>query len=146
MKEIAEFVKARIAEDIAAARSATAGPWTTSGPDSIAQWVIFDGEWSVAEATAYDHDRPLSNRPGARGPGYIDPDANAAHIARWNPARVLAELSAKRDIVDGCVRAVSYETNEFNRHMLGERLRLAVLAPMSAPYSDHPDYRQEWNR
>ena len=50
------------------AESATAGPWTTSGPDTIGQWVIYDSEWAVAHAAAYDHNNVLSDRPGARGP------------------------------------------------------------------------------
>jgi hypothetical protein len=71
----------RIAAIRARLEAATPGPWNTSGPDTVAQWMIYDGRWCVASATAYDHNMPLSNKPGARGPGYIDPDANAEFIA-----------------------------------------------------------------
>ncbi len=79
-------IASELSRRLEVAKAATAGPWSTSGPDTIAQWTIYDHQWSVASATAYDHDQPLSNRPGATGPGYIDPDANAAHIALHDPA------------------------------------------------------------
>lgn len=71
------------------AHKATPGPWSTSGPDTIAQWEIYDHQWSVASATAYDHNDPLSNKPGATGPAYINADANAAFIAANDPATVI---------------------------------------------------------
>lgn len=71
----------------------------------------------------------------------------AQHIARWNPARVLAEVAAKRQIIDGVTArldptgddggwtSVEFETDE----MAGETLRLLAL-----PYADRPGYREEW--
>jgi uncharacterized protein DUF6221 len=104
-----QWLVAQAQADLDAARAATPGPWTTPGPDSPGQWMIYDSQWCIASATAYDHDRPMSNAPSARGPGYIDADANAAHIATWNPARVIAECEAKlarlerhRPCQDGC--------------------------------------------
>ena len=75
--------------------AATPGPWSTSGPDTIAQWGIYDSEWLVASAKAYDHDNAMSDKPGARGPGYINPDANAELIA--NAPSDLAYLLAEND-------------------------------------------------
>lgn len=50
------------------------------------------------------------------------------HVARHDPARVLAECRAKRRLVE--------ELGAFRR---GAALRLLAM-----PYADHPDYRQEW--
>lgn len=79
-------------------QAATPGPWTTPGPDTVGQWVIYDDEWTIAEARAYSHNDPMSNRPGARGPGYIDPDANAAFIAAARTAvpALIAEVDQLR--------------------------------------------------
>ncbi len=64
---------------------ATPGPWTNLGPDSLAPWTVYDRQWSIASTTVYDHNEPLSNKPGATGPAYINADANAAYIAAMNP-------------------------------------------------------------
>ena len=49
-------------------------------------------------------------------------------LARHDPARVLAECEAKRQIVQ-------------NAQDPGDDLFVAILA---LPYADHPDYREEW--
>ena len=51
----------------------------------------------------------------------------AGHIARHDPARVLAECDAKRRIV------------ERRNHLDGPTLRA-----LAAVYADHPDWREEW--
>jgi hypothetical protein len=83
----------------------------------------------------------------------------AGHIARWDPARVLAECEAKRRIVemhrlggsytpgsedasgfDYCGTCGSGEPYEYPTPWPCPTLRLLAL-----PYVDHPDYRQEWS-
>lgn len=65
----------------------------------------------------------------------------ALHIARHDPARVLADVEAKRRIVEeanlylcdsgpGC----GYRTKHGHN----------VLRLLALPYADHPDYREEW--
>lgn len=90
-------LRAALDETERIARAATAGPWDTTGPDTIAQWGIYDRDWRVAEVVAYDHDNALGQ---SRGPGYIDPDANAAHIAHFNPDWVLRQVAAHRKILE----------------------------------------------
>ena len=48
---------------------------------------------------------------------------------RWSPARVLAECEAKRRIVETFVMWQYGDT---------------ILSYLATPYSDHPDYREEW--
>lgn len=81
------------------ARAATPGPWHTPGPDSVGQWVIYDDQWAVAEVRAYSHDDPMSNKPGARGPAYIDSDANAAYIAANAPDVEIRRVEATLRVV-----------------------------------------------
>lgn len=70
------------------AEAATPGPWRNDG--QLDPHIVYDDDWSIAEATRYDHDQPLG---ASRGPGYIDPLANAAHIAAFNPATALRLLA-----------------------------------------------------
>lgn len=85
MLSLNEFLLARIAEEVAAARSAmdaSTGQWST-GRHSMDESRIED---SAGEVIVYDEGRPSVNE--------------AAHIARHDPARVLAECEVKRRIVE----------------------------------------------
>lgn len=67
-------------------------------------------------------------------------DAESAperHIARHDPARVLADVAAKRAIVAACAYNLEYE--EYG-HTLAER----VLRALALPYADHEDYKPHW--
>jgi hypothetical protein len=59
---------------------------------------------------------------------------SAAHVARHDPARVLAECEAKRRIVD----------SEGSPYVEGHVPATRTLRFLALPYADHPDYRQEW--
>ncbi len=97
MADLHSRLRSTITERLETARAATPGPWTTPGPDSVAPWMVYDADWCVATASAYDHDNPLG-RP--RGPAYIDPDANAAHIATNDPASMISLYEGLLRIVD----------------------------------------------
>lgn len=66
------------------------------------------------------------------------------------PSRILAECAAKRAIIKSLVStaaAHSAETRIDQKLVLAGMdtgLRLA-LTSLTAPYSDHPDYREEWS-
>lgn len=62
--------------------------------------------------------------------------ATAAHIARWNPARVLVEVEAKRQRLDWLIGELRDDADNETVQWL---LRLE-----STPHADHPDYRPEW--
>jgi hypothetical protein len=101
----AELLREAAAKLRETATKATSGPWTTSGADTVGQWSVYDAEWQVASARAYNHTRSIGGR---RGPGYIDPDANAAWIALASPllaeplAVVLEALAATIDEEGAC--------------------------------------------
>jgi Family of unknown function (DUF6221) len=84
---LVEFLEARLAEDAEAATDATPGPWAAVDPNKV---------WGD------DMDHQLvgcgKNLATLRSEyrGYF----NGLHIARWDPARVLAEVDAKRAMVD----------------------------------------------
>jgi len=85
----------------------------------------------------------------ADGPPHV-----AEHVARHDPARVLAECSAKRRLVLAC------RGSRPDLHFLGARpngmadfplaptdqhqLAALTLALLALPYAEHHDYRPEW--
>jgi len=123
MNGLVEFLTAAIAEDEAVARAA--------GDHQGASWLAYGEEF-------VHPDPPPGNSYVAIGPwgGNIGPAA--PHIARWDPARVLAECEAKR-------RQIRVLTTMFapsSRRFAPWRDR--VLAIMALPYADRPGFREEW--
>lgn len=125
---LTEFLLARIAEDEEAARAASPGGWSYPGIDSVAGGTLYDKTRRIVDVVyenPHDNDGRIVRRllvPEA--------DANGNHIARHDPARVLAECKAKRQLVDG-----------FDSWGSDAQWTLRTLA---LPYADHPDYRDEW--
>lgn len=122
MSDLTEFLLARIAEDEAAARSATGGAWTHEGaPNGFAPMVIANGG-VVAET----YDKPHLS--------------DAAHIARHDPARVLAECEAKRRIME------TYSLSAEERGIAVDAWILLrdAIAHLALPYDTHPDYDEAW--
>ena len=119
-----EFLLARIAEDKRIAVDAA----SASGREA----------WTVADL------------PGS-GPPH---DRAAEHVARHDPARVLAECSAKLRLVLACRdigpdRAflgarpeglADFPLAPTNQHQLAA----VTLALLALSYADHPEYRQGW--
>ncbi|WP_225811303.1 DUF6221 family protein [Streptomyces spinosus] len=135
MDELVEFLRARLTEDEQTARAAIA---ELDGP-SGADWQ-YDRQYveTVRERTMVAVGSQDFMEPGV-----------GVHIARHDPARVLREIDAKRQIIEQ--HTVS-ETSEFEGKTDtitycpicrndGECPTLRLLA---LPYADHPDYRQEW--
>ena len=152
--DLVEFLTARLDEDERAARDArpareepSSGTWIAythdpgpadlqEGPVALVGAVPDDPsstggmDWAVCEAGQ-----------GARA-GTI-----ATHIARHDPAHVLAEVDAKRRILDEQEQAARYakttwgqgNSDQSRARALGKVLRLLAL-----PYADHPDYDEAW--
>ncbi|WP_328941506.1 DUF6221 family protein [Streptomyces sp. NBC_00250] len=86
----------------------------------------------------------------------VDPDHgkygtwNARHIARHNPARVLAEVDAKRRILDEVVPEMDGMTDQIHSEWGVGPIdpstyeSLVLLRLLALPYASHPDYRDEW--
>ena len=158
---IVEFLEARITEDETAAREAI----EPERPGSHWQWVTNETDTPVAhgdlaEAQEYQRIslRTVEEFPTSAGmlPSFpiehaeqVAPGAGE-HIARHNPARVLAECKAKRAIIrqwddvtlDEGVRDEDDTINEIHSGLV-MALR-DVLKVLAAVYSDHPDYDPEW--
>lgn len=143
IEDVVAFLRARLDEDEQAARAATPGPWVwrhehgepwQAEPDG---WLDYSGEYLAA----------AEDRATLFGPG-MTPHADAVHIERHHPARVLARVKAGRclfDMYDEAVRA-SQGPNAVTRAGGGPVLFVLdeVFRRLALEYADHPDYRPEW--
>lgn len=140
MAELIEFLRARLDEDerIAIAASGCAMPEAQSAGD---RWRLSDGE-------IYPSDR--SRHPGSIITGWDGwfETGHGEHVARHDPARVLAEVNAKRRILDEIVPQIigldwqiisewGSSQNEPDEH-------LPLLKLLALPYADHPGYCDGW--
>ena len=125
---IADFILARVAEDEAAAEDLArlGGSWRV---DTCG---IFDGK----DAVLWDEYCLRSALP---------------HIARHDPARVLAQCKATRAIVESHasfkVDAGNVERSALDRLVSGGAAAGAdtILSALAAVYAGHEDYRAEWS-
>jgi len=137
---ITEFLEARIAEDEAVARAAKSGRWKTEA--------VEHGRFAGIESRIYSLTGShilLSHTDGEAGQATNE---NAAHIARHDPARVLAECAAKRAIIEehywrseeghrGC--GLCNYNRDYGWEETGPCKTIRALA---AVYADHPEYQE----
>jgi hypothetical protein len=75
------------------------------------------------------------------------PVAVGGHIVRHDPARVLAEVDAKRQVVERFEQAQRYASTAWGQSNAAsaeaQALR-AVALLLASVHADHPDYRDEW--
>ena len=128
MDDLVAFLRARLDEDEQVARAAIErqpyDEWDATGATG-------DDDAALAHAEVVKIARPHPT-PAAR--------AIAQHIARWDPARVLAEVEAKRRII------TSYQLFATDPVQSGTYVSglLDAILLLVQPYADHPDYREEW--
>ena len=146
---LVDFLRARLDEDKAAAEAATPGPWVAN------PYVDHDCDFEALIGTGSGvHDCGNVVGHGYEGGG-VEKMADATHIARHDPARVLREVAAKRSaireafrhaaVVDGewgcCHDAEQIERGECEEEVPSE---MPILQALASVYADHPDYRPEW--
>lgn len=164
MTDLVEFLLARIGDDQERARECAK---------------VYPPPWDM-------YDRGHSAKVQADGPHFrvvvdLDQDQVAVgevewlgdpieHVARWNPARVLAECEAKRRIVElhvigGSLRGPETDNkfytcelcgpNDWPLHKVdgrwvdvpepgGDFWPCETLRLLALPYADRPGYREEW--
>ncbi len=73
-------------------------------------------------------------------------DVNGAHLARFDPARVLREVEAKRLIVsewEKADEAAAMDASEVSARVAKFAFGLS-LGALAGAYADRPGYREEW--
>jgi hypothetical protein len=133
---LVEFLRARLAEDQAAAQAATA-----ETAEDLAQ--LLEEE---------DRQRALvSHWFETMGGGWVRTDWQRiaqiadAHFGRHDPVRVLAEVAAVRRLVDAyaALDADRARLTDAAMHLQWNVLR-TVVQTLALPYAGHSDYRASW--
>jgi hypothetical protein len=139
MADLTEFLLARIDEDEAAARAAVAGPWRYN---PSRQWHDPIGSSGQRSGEEFVGAGPLDATVcvAATGPA-DDPQsmADAAHIARWHPAHVLAECSTKRALV-----AIHGRPHRCPNHLQTDDEPCESLRLLARPYASRPGFAPGW--
>lgn len=141
MTDIAEFLTARLDEDESTARAAIPGPWVATENRATPLVAADLWGWTASEA---DYGEPITDDV---------PRDTAVHIARWDPARVLAEIVAKRAIVEDY--QIVLANNAIEKANDGDEVQIAardliaksllmVLRRLVTVWSAHPDYDPAW--
>jgi len=136
MSALTEFLLARIAEDEAVARDAGGDEWREADVEY--------GREAYSGLQVYRRNgRPIAE-------AYLLDATLGRHIARHDPARVLAECAAKRAIVAEHVAyfevcAVCYDQDASSPgDFVMKAYPCDTLRALASVYADHPDYRSEW--
>lgn len=136
MSGLVEFLRARLDEDEAVARRAASyddgASHDVQGPAGT--WACLDeSEWF---GTSY--------RGGVIAPriGNANAPELGAHITRHNPARVLAEVEAKRELIR--VWEKLRTLNADGGYAMADGAASRAVQLLAAVYASHPDYREEW--
>lgn len=139
--DLVAFLRARLNEDQRAAEAATPGPWI---PRNLGR---HDGSAIVVDTGNRTRGMPIGPAIGVmEGPRGA---ADGVHTARHNPARVLAEVEAKRRQLDEYDQAFTQrEELAGTPHSIEGAVRLLTalrfVKLLALPHADHPDYREEW--
>lgn len=151
---LTEFLLARIADDEAAARAASEhrtllashpelAPDLSSTERAGERWTC---RYDTVNATREDGGR-------AGGIAYVGNFGMdlVAHIARHDPARVLADCEAKRRIVELADEATGLDMQVDGEFRVGGRDTSAepyvgesILIALATPYADHEDFDEAW--
>jgi len=126
---LTEFLLARIAEDAEMAQANLWLDWTAESDQIDARWWIASPGVGRLYSTGYV--------------GNGDSQPAARHIARHDPARVLAECAAKRAIV--ALHAVIPRPDDASYCEEDEApFPCPTLRALALPYAEHPDYDEAW--
>lgn len=140
MSDPVEFLRARLDEDEAVARAALPSDvrrrWFAGDEDADVPGIPGHREVYVYEA----QDWPLME---ALNGSLMERRAQVEHIARWDPARVLAEVEAKRRVLDLCAAIADTEIGRVG--VESHDLAFGILDVLAQPYADHPDFDPMWS-
>ncbi len=109
------------------------------------------GGWDVSLRSVEQY--PYRSMPGFQGPTFVIRGSDevspvhGSHIVRWDPARVLAEVEAKRariDLLADVLRAAAQD-----RTLDPELAAIGAMAEdliklEAQPYASRPGFRDEW--
>jgi hypothetical protein len=149
-----EFLLARIAEDEAIAKAAVGkaafqrqtGHWKFDHVQD--KYGVIPLVFALADAGGKTQVARLDEA--------WDSEERGTYIARFDPARALAECDAKRRLInihattnyhggpDACDMCTEWDDYPYKVQEGIDKFPCDTLRALALPYADHPDYRQEW--
>lgn len=155
--DLVQFLRARLDEDEAEARAAAekagSGDWRYQPDDNYVSWIEHDERASPTNRETW---WPLVTEAASYVGDTIDREV-ADHIARHDPARVLREVEAKRQLIEEHPSALGWDgsqadatvcrtcaENSTDGGLNGDPYPCRTLRLLALPYTDHPDYRDDW--
>jgi Family of unknown function (DUF6221) len=151
------FLRARLDE---AERVAIAASSPRGGVPTEPSWAVQSEGWDAALPGGCG----VVVAPDGDGVAVVNGSRRAEHIARWDPARVLAEVAAKRAMLDDLL-AEPHHVDDEDEYRSCESVWRKVQLPgsgpvtctcgrdervlrrvtlMAQPYADHPDFDPAW--
>jgi hypothetical protein len=132
---LADFNDARLDEDERIAQQAAA---LQDDPEN---------GWGIVDDSSYA--QPGKRRTIAPNIGITHEPESAEHIVRFNPARTLKEIRAKRTLIANwralILRVEAEADPEKRAHLALTRHGLDQVAhQLAAVHSDHADYKESW--
>lgn len=133
--EMVAFIIARLDEQEERARRCTPGTWKLWGMSVLADP---EGKSIAENCTDVAHTVMVDDEGKLR-------TFNAQHIADYDPVRVLAEISARREMVTGLHAALgrAWQWGEEARELVAQ-LAVLMLQQIAALDRDHRDYDPGW--
>ena len=126
--DLITWLRDQLDDDEQVALKATPGPW---------RWVDPGGKVkSALVGPGYPHQTVVPAAGGDVYPSKYD----AVHIALHDPGWVLADVGAKRRIVD----SFAASTEPLTARTAEKAVVRMVLKLLALPYADRPGYREEW--
>jgi hypothetical protein len=141
--------EARVPPDGVHWRWVTGDVWETAIPDPVVNEFVAEHGYSCWLVTVEEWPSGTTGRPMPRSyaNSIVEMDSAAAgHIIRHDPARVLAEVAAKRRILDEYERAFERRrAHPDDMASAGALLALhGAVKLLALPFADRPGFREEW--
>lgn len=117
-----------------------------------ARWTahrVLDGEWAEIRQHELPHGADDDEQPEVSTAGLMVWGRNEdEHVARWDPARIVAEVEAKRQILVEIDRRLRHQTLKATIYCPGNPdcacHSCLIVKALALPYAGEPGYREEW--
>lgn len=131
---LVQFLRDRYDEDERVAQVATPGPWRVDSAD-FAEAIYDPKNTAVIGGGRWGGESPV-----------FETTEDALHIARHDPARVLADVEAGRSLLAEYEAVAEMDIEDAEPEFAyGRAVGLGIAVRLRAlPYADHPEFREEW--
>jgi hypothetical protein len=123
---LSEFLLARLDEDYEVAYGGEPSPWTEGN---------WDGEFSGPREV-------LGKFGDVTAVCYYG--GTYGHVLRFDPSRIIGGIEANRRVVEEHHEGPTCSDGTYCVTCLASHHPCRTLRFLALPYSDHPDYREEW--